>query len=104
MIIMSSHKIKRVFFTIIISTTIIAGCKTLSLQGEQVETTKHESDVEPCKKLGEVKAHPPFLGSNDAENTLRNKTAELGGDVVLITDMSVGSANGIAYDCGGKYE
>jgi hypothetical protein len=79
------------------------GCTSLSLQGEGVRMTKHESDVADCKALGEVTATPPFIGPNDAKNTLRNKAGDLGGDVLLVTSMSVGTAKGQAYNCGGKY-
>jgi hypothetical protein len=33
-------------------------CVSLSLAGEKVRVTKHESDVEGCRFLGEVEAHP----------------------------------------------
>jgi hypothetical protein len=71
--------------------------------GENVSLTRHESDVAQCESLGEVTAPPPFIGPKDAEHTLRNKTADLGGDVVLITRMSVGTAKGQAYNCNGRY-
>lgn len=88
---------------IVLSSIAFSACKTLSLAGEQVQTTKHESDVIECKMLGEVIAKPPFIGPDDPKNALRNKTAKLGGDVVLLTDMMFGSVKGIAYDCNGMY-
>lgn len=78
------------------------GCRSLSLRGYQVRVTTHDSDVTDCRFLGEVKAHPPFVGPNDAENTVRNKAAELGADVVRISN-GVGVATGRAFDCGGRY-
>jgi hypothetical protein len=83
---------------------VFGGCKSLSLQGEAVRMTNHESDVAACRALGEVTAAPPFVGPNDAKNTLRNKTGDLGGDVLLVTRMSVGTAKGQAYDCGRRYK
>jgi hypothetical protein len=77
-------------------------CVSLSLAGEKVRVTKHDSDVEGCRFLGEVEAHPPFHGPNDAENTLRNEVAKLGGDVVVSRGF-FGTIKGRAYDCGGKY-
>jgi hypothetical protein len=67
-----------------------------------VRVTKVETDVSACRSLGEVVAYPPFIGPKDAEHTLRNKAAGLGGDVVLIHN-GIGKATGKVYDCGGKY-
>ena len=77
-------------------------CVSLSLAGEGVRLTKHDSDVEGCKFLGEVEAHPPYHGPNDAENTLKNEAAKLGADVVVSRGF-FGTIEGRAYDCGGKY-
>ncbi len=77
-------------------------CVSLSLAGEGVRMTKHESDVEGCRFLGEVEAHPPYLGPHDAAYTLRNEAAKLGGDVVVSSDWA-GTIKGKVYDCGGKY-
>ncbi len=80
----------------------LSACTSLSLKGEQVRTTDHESDVAGCKALGEVVATPPFVGPKDAEHTIRNEAAKLGGDVVIISN-GIGKATGRVYDCGGKY-
>jgi hypothetical protein len=77
-------------------------CVSLSLAGEKVRVTKHDSDVEGCRFVGDVEAHPPYHGPHDAENTLRNEAAKLGGDVVVSRGL-VGTIKGKAYDCGGKY-
>lgn len=77
-------------------------CVSLSLAGEKVRVTKHESDVEGCRYLGEVAAHPPYHGPHDAMYTLRNEAAKLGGDVV-VSDDKVGTIKGKVYDCAGKY-
>jgi len=81
---------------------LAAGCKTLSAGGEKVRTAESEESVADCEFLTEVKAQPPFVGPNDAENTLRNKTTLASGDVVLVTNMGVGAARGEAYDCSGQ--
>jgi hypothetical protein len=77
-------------------------CRSLSLRGESVRVTRHKSDVEGCRFLGDVEAHPPFVGPKDAEHTLRNKAANLGGDVV-VEHYGFGIARGKVYDCGGKF-
>lgn len=46
---------------VILSLSALA-CVSLSLAGEKVRVTKHESDVEGCRFLGEVEAHPPYHG------------------------------------------
>jgi len=79
-----------------------SGCRSLSLRGDQVRVTTHDSDVTDCRFLGEVKAHAPFVGPNDAENTVRNNAAGLGADVVRIS-YGFGVATGRAFDCGGRY-
>jgi hypothetical protein len=90
--------------TLLTALLLVAGCKTLSAGGEQVRTVRSENSVADCEFVTEVKAEPPFVGPNDAENTLRNKTALADGDVVLITDMLIGTARGEAYDCSGEQE
>lgn len=80
----------------------LPACSSLSLKGESVRITHHDSDVAACRFVGEVSAYPPFVGPKDAEHTLRNKAAELGADVVR-THNGVGKATGEAYDCGGKF-
>ncbi len=79
-----------------------AACVSLSLAGEKVRITKHEADVEGCRHLGEVAAHPPYRGPHDAMYTLRNEAGKLGGDVVVSRDWA-GTIKGKVYDCGGKY-
>lgn len=86
---------------VILSLSSLA-CVSLSLAGEKVRVTKHESDVEGCRYLGEVEAHPPYRGPHDAMYTLRNEAGKLGGDVVVSNDL-FGSIKGKVYDCGGKY-
>jgi Domain of unknown function (DUF4156) len=77
-------------------------CVSLSLAGEKVRITKHESDAEGCRFLGEVEARPPYRGQHDAAYTLRNEAAKLGGDVVVNSDW-IGAIKAKVYDCGGKY-
>lgn len=79
------------------------GCVSLSLAGEKVRVTKHESDVEGCRFLGEVEAHPPYHGPHDAMYTLRNEAGKIGGDVVVRSNDMIGTIKGKVYDCGGKY-
>lgn len=52
-----------------------------------------------CKKIQEVKAYPPYILPDDARNTLRNETAKLGGNAIVITNYLIGIAKGDAYKC-----
>lgn len=76
-----------------------SGCVTLSEAGEDIRVVETQEEVADCEFLTEVEAPPPFVGPNDAENELRNKTALADGDVLHVTSMGVGTARGEAYDC-----
>lgn len=77
----------------------LAGCVSLSPQAKEVVVAEQNAAVEDCELLASVEASPPFVGPNDAEKTLRNKTAAEGGDTLLITNMGIGPAEGQAYNC-----
>ena len=81
----------------------LPSCTSLSLRGELVRITTHATDAEGCKLLGDVRADPPYGTSKTAENKLRNQAAELGADVVVRASYGIGSVDGKAYDCGGRY-
>lgn len=78
---------------------LLSGCVSLSPQAKEVRVAEKDSEVANCDLLASVEAEPPFVGPNDAEKTLRNKTAAEGGDTLFITNMSIGPAKGQAYDC-----
>lgn len=52
-----------------------------------------------CTALGEVTGPPPFILPFDAKYRMFNKTAALGGNAILITRHSIGTAKGIAHKC-----
>ena len=89
-------------FALVVALVALSGCRSLSLRGDQVRVTTHDDDVTDCRFLGEVKAHAPFVGPHDAENTVRNNAAGLGAAVVRIS-YGFGVATGRAFDCGGRY-
>ncbi len=78
---------------------IVSGCVSLSSQGQGVVVADTEDEVAACKNLGEVLAEPPFFGTSDAKNTLRNEAGVLGGNTILITRYSIGTAKAQAYRC-----
>jgi hypothetical protein len=77
----------------------LTGCASVTPQGAKVRSTRESADVTGCKPLGFVEAQPPFIGPNDAMNEMKDKTAILGGNVLLVTRMSIGPAKGVAYLC-----
>lgn len=88
---------KTISLVVLVALLPCLGCATLSLMGERVRVTKHESDVVACRALGAIvsRARDPVLD-------LRNRTAELGGDVVLFS-YGFAKSTGKAYDCGGRF-
>lgn len=50
-----------------------------------------------CKPLGFVEA-PDAMTVKDVTNEMRNKTAILGGNVLLVTHLAI-KATGVAYLC-----
>jgi len=81
-----------------IAALALAGCVTVAPQATGIRVTKVAADVASCTVLGTVKADPPYVGPNDAENQLRNQAAGLGADTLFITSMAV-TATGMAYRC-----
>ena len=88
------------FTALFVLSTLLSGCVSLAPEAEKVKVTKSASDVEGCRILGAVDAHPPYVGPNDGMNQLKNNTAGLGGNVLFVTSYNV-TATGMAYRCGG---
>lgn len=102
---------KRIAFATLLAA--LSGCVTtrLSSEGEAVRVTSNSEAVQGCEYIGEVRAsdrmNGGMLGQGAAEeNTLRrlkNRTAEMGGNVVLLTTANAGMAGastlGEAYRC-----
>lgn len=83
-----------------IAALALAGCVSVAPQAVGIRVTKVAADVAACAVLGTVKAEPPYVGPNDAENQLRNQAAGLGADTLFITSMGL-TASGMAYRCEG---
>jgi hypothetical protein len=74
---------------------ILGGCRTLDESAESVEVVPAVHD-EDCRFLGMVSVDFVWWGGGtETSNVLRNQTAELGGDVLLLTGDTVG----FAYKC-----
>src|SRR5262245_3328100 len=80
----------------------LAACVSITPGGEKVRTTTNPDVVRGCKYLGPVKTHGSGwrggLAAENTEKTIRNKTAEMGGNVVFII-TSGQQSTGDAYLC-----
>jgi hypothetical protein len=80
-------------------------CASATPQGEKVRITSDPEAVQGCKFLGNVQSNSA-LGTESEEITMKNKTAALGGNVLLISSFQAptygaGSLGvGEAYLCG----
>ena len=74
-----------------------AGCVSLHEDARDVRLTRDEKAVEGCKELGAVQSWISF-SFRDAKDQLKNKTAALKGDTVLVRS-TFGDDLGTAYDC-----
>ena len=86
----------------------LAGCVTARPDAQKVRVTNNPEIVRPCTFLGNVRAMSILgsggLGRHNIEETLKQRTHELGGNVVYVVDQAsgdeeIGSATGEAYLC-----
>ena len=87
------------------------GCATLTAAGQKVRVTANSEVVRGCRYIGEVKGSERFFGGlsgqgiaeDNAVIRLKNRAAEMGGNVVLMTtattNTSGSSQRGEAYAC-----
>ena len=87
-------------FALLAVTAVLAGCVSLAPEAARVTVARDSEDVSGCRILGSVRAHPPYVGPDDAMNQLKNEVAGLGGNVLFVTTMAV-TATGMAYQCDG---
>jgi len=92
---------------------MLAGCVHVQLtpEGEKVRVTSNADAVKGCKLMGNVDASDRMNGGiagqmaaeENAQRTLKNKTAAMGANVVLVststTGMSGSRVRGEAYAC-----
>jgi hypothetical protein len=88
-----------------VAALLLAGCVSVSPEGEEVRVTSNPDVVKGCKFLGNVKATSGWggpagtgLASSNSAKTLRNKAAKLGGNVVFVVESGI-HAEGEAYLC-----
>ena len=87
------------FMLLSIVLLVFCGCATRVAPGaEAIIVTRNASDVEGCKPVGNVEAHPPYYSRNDDLRQLRNQALPMGATAIFITHR-VSKATGIAYRC-----
>lgn len=84
---------------------LLAACTSTSPRNAEVQVTRDADGVGACQPLGAVEANSGWGGQTDtllaSPNTvkvLQNKTAKLGGNVVLVITAGA-HAKGEAYKC-----
>lgn len=88
----------------------VVSCVSLTPAGERVRITSNPEVVRGCAYLGEAKATTQLghafggVGTDDSERKLKNKVAEMGGNVVMIRRQDhnfAGSARSVGevYKC-----
>ena len=92
---------------LLLAATLVGGCISLTPGGERVRLERNPNAVKECVALGQMSAIPKYIngtGWSQNEKTLRNETAQLGGDTVLILQERFGGLTartfGEAYRCG----
>lgn len=81
----------------VVFTLATLGCATLDSGGERVQIVS--SVDKECKNLGPVSVIVTGWGlPEESQNVLRNNTAELGGNTLVMN----GGSSGIAYTCSDK--
>jgi hypothetical protein len=93
----------------LLAALVLTGCVSMSPAGDNVTVVRNANTVRDCTSLGEVEATSGwggFAGAGGLENnkaTLRNATAQRGGDTLLILAERATFAPhtiGEAYRCG----
>lgn len=92
----------------ILSVTVLAlsGCVSASPEAQKVRVTSNPDVVKQCRFLGNVKAMSGWGGpagsgmaGNNIEETLKERTHKLGGNVVYVVGNEGSKGTGEAYKC-----
>lgn len=84
---------------------LLTGCLTLTPEAQAVRVTNNADAVRGCRFLGNVRDEGTQMMPDPVhrvEDMLKGKTAALGGNVLMITNMTSGdtvSGSGEAYSC-----
>ena len=77
------------FLRVCLLVSVSVGCVGASIEAQKVRVTKDPLVVNGCKSLGIVRDESSVGGSDRAEDLLRQKTFNLGGNVVLVIGMDI---------------
>jgi hypothetical protein len=95
----------------LLAALVSSACSSLTPAGQKVLITSNPDTVKGCRLLGQVKGSDHMWGGaagqgaaeDNATTRLKNKTAEMGGNVVFLSRSSTGfsgsSQLGEAYSC-----
>lgn len=85
---------------------ILSGCATASPEAQNVRVTSNPEVVRGCEFLGNVKSMSGWggaaasgLAARNIEETLKQRTHDLGGNVVYVVRNEGSQGSGEAYRC-----
>ncbi|MGZ5445014.1 MAG: DUF4156 domain-containing protein [Thermoanaerobaculia bacterium] len=92
--------------SVIILAILSSGCVSASPEAQKVRVTSNPDVVKPCEFLGNVKAMSGWGGAagsgvaaSNVEETLKERTHKLGGNVVYVVGNEGSRGSGEAYRC-----
>lgn len=96
-------RISRVLTLAIICALLLDACVSLAPGADKVRFTKNQSDVSGCTAVGNVDVSGGMQGPSelvDGPKEVRNQAVGLGGNVVFVTQATLGvPAQGVIYRC-----
>ncbi len=92
--------------TTLVAIVLVTGCVSASQEAQKVRVTNNPDVVKPCQFLGNVSAMSGWGGSagsgiaaHNIEETLKERTHKLGGNVVYLVANQGSKGTGEAYEC-----
>jgi hypothetical protein len=86
-----------------VSTLLLEACVSLAPGADKVRFTKNPSDVSGCTVVGNVDVSEGVQGPSeivDGPKEVRNQAVGLGGNVVFVTQATLGvPGQGVIYRC-----
>ena len=83
--------------TLITTCVLLSSCAGLNESGQNVKYATKTEAAKDCKEVGEVSVGSlfPLFDMTSVKNAMRNKTAEMGGNYLVIDDIkNVAGTNG----------
>lgn len=96
----------RAVTALVVAVVLVTGCVSASPEAQKVRVTNNRDVVKPCQFLGNVTAMSGWGGSagsgvagHNIEETLKERTHKLGGNVVYLVGNQGSKGTGEAYKC-----